>query len=80
MKVYRPGTKGLHRLFVQPGKKIEKSEWQDAYGNPIMYTVEFREGVAHVETQLGRYLIDEGLAARSPIIVPPLERKIALPS
>lgn len=84
MKVYKPGCTGIHRLYVQPGSKYpDKSEWMTKTGTkddsgkdvktPTMFTIEFVDGVAKVDSQLGKYLLDEGLAERSPIIIPAVE-------
>lgn len=71
MKVYKPGSIGIHRLFVQPGKDHpESSAWHDKMGHATMFTVEFHNGVAKVDSQLGKYLVDKGYAQKSPLILP----------
>lgn len=71
MKVYKPESKGVHRLYVTPAHDApDVSEWKSAKGEPVMFTVEFVEGVATVPSNLGKYLIDRGLAQRSPIALP----------
>lgn len=70
MKIYK-NTKGKHTVFVQPGNDVKTvSEWLDAEGNAILYSVEFIDGVAKVEANLGKYMIDNQLAKKSPIIIP----------
>lgn len=42
--------------------------WFNAKGDAIQYQVDFVYGVAEVETSLGRYMVDRGLAHKSRII------------
>lgn len=70
MKVYQPGTKGKRTLFAQPGKEFRATHFLDENKNPKMFTITFVEGEADVEDQLGNYLVNKGLATRSPIILP----------
>lgn len=70
MKVYQPGTRGKRITFVQPGVHYPVSDWLDEAGKPRMFAVEFVEGAASVSDHLGQYLIDRGMATRSPIILP----------
>lgn len=71
MKVFQPDAPNGKRItFVQPGVKYPVSDWMDDAGKPRMFAVEFRQGVADVSDHLGQYLIDHGLAHRSPIILP----------
>ena len=73
MRVYRPQDADVprHRLHVQPGREFPNSDWLDAQGAPRMFTVEFRAGCAEVPDNLGQYMIDKGMAAQSPLILPP---------
>jgi hypothetical protein len=73
MKVYRHGEKEQNlTLHVQPGIKIDASEFKDMDGKPILISVQFKDGVADVPDNLGRFLIDNHLAAKSQqrILVP----------
>lgn len=70
MTVYKPGSRGRHHLFIQPGKTHDVADFKDTNGNPIMYTVEFIHGEAKVSKQMGNYLIGEGIAFKSPLILP----------
>lgn len=70
MKVYKPETRGRHRMFVQPGNTHKVSDFMDANGKAKLITVEFFLGEADVPDNLGRYLIDQGMAQRSPILLP----------
>lgn len=71
MRVYRTGSREANiRLHVQPGKEYPNSDFVDADGNPVQFTVQFRAGEAKVPSNLGNYLIDKGLAQRSPLILP----------
>lgn len=57
-------------LFAQPGREFRASHFLDANRQPIMFQIVFVEGEAEVDEQLGAYLIDKGLAAKSPILLP----------
>lgn len=70
MKIYMPGSKGLHRVFVQPGNEFPTSDFMTKEGKPILFTVEFKEGMAKVPDNLGRYMLNKKLAQSSPIILP----------
>lgn len=73
MKVYQPGYTGrvgTSALMVQPGKSVDTSEFRDELGNAILFRVEFVNGVAKVPANLGRWLVDQGYARKSPIILP----------
>lgn len=72
MKVYQPDApNGKRVLFCQPGAKYPVSDWMDDAGKPRMFAVEFRDGASDdLADHLAQYLIDQGLAHRSPIILP----------
>jgi hypothetical protein len=71
MRVYHESHLPLHTLIVCPGAEFKNvSDWKDAAGKPATFTVEFKYGVADVTDQLGKYLLDKGLAKRSQIILP----------
>lgn len=70
MFVYQPGTTGRRTLFAQPGNEFPASDFMDANGKAILFSVVFSEGRAEVPDQLGQYLIDKGMAAKSPILLP----------
>ena len=70
MKVYQPGTRGKRLQFVQPGNEFPVSHFMDEHGKPKFFTVEFIEGAADVDEPLGQYMIDKGIAQRSPILLP----------
>lgn len=70
MKIYLPGGKGKHTIYSQPGREFPTSDFLEADGRPKMFATVFVEGVADVPAELGRYLVDQGVASRSPLIVP----------
>lgn len=70
MKVYQPGTRGKRTALLQPGRDFPVSHFLSPKGEPIMFQVVFVEGEADVDDQLGQYMIDTGIAHRSPIILP----------
>ena len=69
MKIYQPGTHGVRTAFVQPGREYPSSQFVDDNGDPRMFSVKFIEGQAVVDDELGQYMIDQGLAKASPIIL-----------
>lgn len=69
MKIYHPGSRGKHTIFVCPGQEFPVSDFLDADGKPIQFPVGFSEGAADVPDNLGNYMIDRDLAKKSPIIL-----------
>lgn len=70
MKVYLPGgSMASTRVYVQPGKEFPNADFLDPQGNPRLLTVEFKRGVARVESNLGDYLVDKGHAQRTRLIL-----------
>ncbi len=74
MILFRPQDAHVsrHRVFVQPaatpqGKGV--SEWMDG-PKARLFPVDFLNGRAAVPDNLGRYMIDTGLARPSPILLP----------
>lgn len=70
MKLYQPGSRGRRTMFVQPGTKHPNSQFLDELGKPKLFTVVFVEGETTVDKELGQYMLDNELAARSPLILP----------
>lgn len=84
MKVFNHGGNGRGTIIVAPGKDHpETSDWikvgRDALGRetrePVQIAVKFENGCADVPDNLGRYIIDQGLARKSRLIVP--EKRVA---
>jgi hypothetical protein len=81
MRVYLPGRKGYHTVICTPardarGQALDGAEqWKDPNGEPIQYAVRFVDGVASVDAQLGRWLIEHGQASRTRLIIPDFVRK-----
>lgn len=71
MRVFQPGTRGRRTLFAQPGNEFKATSFMNDDGSAKMFTIVFTEGAADVDDQLGQYLIDQGMAARSAILLPP---------
>lgn len=77
MKVYRPCEIGRRPAYVQPGHEHPVSHFMEQVGfdkgEPVyaakMFRVEFVNGEADVDDQLGQYMIDKGIAKRSPILL-----------
>jgi hypothetical protein len=68
MKIYQPGTRGRRTHYVCPGNEFPNSQFLDANGKAIQFAVKFIEGMAEVDSGLGEYMIDKGIAKASPII------------
>jgi hypothetical protein len=77
MRIFRPyqpnGT-----VHVAPGHLIDTSNWRDENGKAIVFTVVFRNGSASVDSQLGNWMIKEGHAQRTPLILPSPGRILGL--
>ena len=72
MKVFKTGEKersGRHLMFVEPGRESDVADWKDQEGAPMQFTVEFINGEAKVADNLGRYLVEHGLAQKTPLIL-----------
>lgn len=70
MNVYNP-TGRNHTIYVKPAfHEKEVSEWKHENGSPKMFTIKFKNGCATVDDNLGRFLIDRGLAKETMIIMP----------
>ena len=74
MKIFRPyeSNRATNIVYVAPaampdGKGV--SEWLRADGEPLTIPVEFKAGVANVAGNLGRWMIANGLAQASPILL-----------
>lgn len=70
MVVYQPGTRGRRTTFVQPGNEHPVSHFLNDDGSARMFSVVFTDGQATVDDQLGQYMLDKELVARSPLILP----------
>lgn len=75
MRVYLPGRKGYHTVTCTPGNLHDVSQWKDEDGQPVTYRVQFVEGVASVDAQLGKWLIEMGYAAKTPLWLPATVRR-----
>jgi hypothetical protein len=78
MKVYLPGgSMASTRVYVQPGKEFPNTDFLDPQGSPRLFTVEFKRGVAKVESNLGDYLVDKGHAQRTRLIIPQIATQVS---
>lgn len=69
MNLYLTTGKRDHLIIVQPGKEFPTSDFCGADGTPLTFSVKFVGGKAEkVRGDLGEYLIDKGMAQRSPIM------------
>jgi hypothetical protein len=70
MRIYHDNQAERFTVIVSPaGEHKNVQDWRDANGNPKTFHVVFRRGMAEVDERLGRYMIDQGVAKSSPIIV-----------
>lgn len=72
MRIYKHAERELNTtVHVQPGKEFpDISDWKDEQGIPLLIPVQFTNGVAEVPSNLGRYMLDKGLAFRNRIVIP----------
>ncbi|MGZ7173896.1 hypothetical protein ACXKTX_09710 [Burkholderia gladioli] len=69
MNLYLTTGKRDHLVICQPGKEFPTSDFLAEDGHPITFTVQFIDGKAKdVASNVGNYLIDKGVAQRSPIM------------
>lgn len=57
-------------MYVTPASNSDSVEFKDVLGKPIMFQVIFEYGKAEVSDALGRWMVDNGMAIRSRIILP----------
>lgn len=69
MRLFLTTGKRDHLIICQPGKECPTSDFLDANGHPLTFQIQFTDGEArNVPSNVGEYLLDKGLAQRSPII------------
>lgn len=70
MHVYIPNKRN-HVVFVAPGAEHpDASQWVHEDGRPITFRVEFKDGRASVDNNMGAYLIEKKYAQRTPLFLP----------
>lgn len=79
MKVYAASERqrhGVQTLHIAPAAHLERgdlpADWTDENGDAVNFTIVFREGQAVVTPEIGRYLLAQGLAKRTSLIIPGL--------
>jgi hypothetical protein len=81
MRVYWPMGNRNHTVVCTPANDPDGagvSDFLDAFGKPLKFTVEFVAGVAsNLPDALGRYLVAKGLANKTPVIAPKDARAVA---
>lgn len=80
MKVYNPHGKGrTQTVLFAPGVDYpENSDWMyterredgQHFKKARSFQAVFKDGVAEVESTLGKYMLEKGLAQRSNLLVP----------
>jgi hypothetical protein len=69
VNIYLTTGKRNHLVICQPGREFPTSDFCGEDGQPLTFSVKFVDGKASdVPSNVGRYLIDKGVAQRSPII------------
>ena len=74
MILYRKGGSYLaprYNVLIQPGIQFPGCSDFFEKGKPRLFDVTFKYGRAEVPDNLGRYLIDQGLAQETQLILPP---------
>lgn len=85
MKIYLKTGRRNHLMIVQPGadEEFQGASWSGFWtienGEPkaIVYTVQFVDGVAEVESNVGDYLIAKDVAQRTALIRPEIAARVA---
>ncbi|MFG1388815.1 hypothetical protein [Xanthobacter versatilis] len=75
MKIYATGFRAFEtarvHVYVTPGARRESDPVEWWVGEtPRMYDVEFNYGAAEVPDELGKYMLDHGMAGRSKVVIP----------
>lgn len=72
MIVYKPDQLSRHTVFVTPANTagVDSSEFRNADGSARLFVVTFESGRAKVPDNLGQYMIDNGMARYSPVLLP----------
>jgi hypothetical protein len=75
MFIYLPHKNANHTMHITPAADPRirgdvPSEWVDDKNTPLNFQVEFVRGKAEVDDNIGRYMIEQGLAQKSKIILP----------
>ncbi len=68
MRVFRPKQPNC-TIHIAPGAFHDTSDWRDKSGKPITFQIVFKDGIASVDSQLGEYLIQEGYAQRTSLLM-----------
>ena len=70
MFVYYHGRSVNHHMHIQPANLFPTvSAWREHDGRPKSFDIHFVNGKAEVDDNVGQYLIDQGLASKTKIIV-----------
>jgi len=75
MFVYLPHKNANHTMHISPAadprmKGEMPSDWVDDKNEPRTFQIEFVRGKAEVDDDIGNYLVKQGLAKKSKIILP----------
>lgn len=72
MIVYKPDQLSRHVVFVTPANTpgVDSSEFRNADGSTRLFPVTFESGRAKVPDNLGQFMIDNGMARVSPVLLP----------
>jgi hypothetical protein len=69
MRLFLTTGKRDHLVICQPGREFPTSDFLADDGHALTFQVQFVDGEARdVASNLGEYLIDKGIAQRTPII------------
>lgn len=78
MKVYLKTGRRDHLMFITPGTELDSSDFLNPDGTARQFTVRFKEGRADVPSNIGQYLIDKGVAQKTPLILPEVAQPLAV--
>ncbi len=69
MRIFLKTGRQNHKMFVTPGEKSDCSDFFMPDGSKRMFTVNFKDGEAEVTSNLGRYMLDAGLAQNTRFVL-----------
>lgn len=82
MKVYLTGGRAVtapeHVVYISPARHMQEierdsevpSDWVTEKNEPLDLQVVFRFGVAEVESNLGAYMVKNGFASKTRLVIP----------
>lgn len=54
--------------FISAAKAEKHKDWKNAKGDPVQFKIVFKFGVAEVQDELARYMLERGIAHKSRLL------------